>query len=718
MKLQARYTITVVGLIVAIVLILSSSQFIQFDSLAREMTRTGVDAMSSEMQDQIRRRGQTAASFLSKSLENSLYSYDMETMQSLLVASKQLPDIEAAYVYSSNMEIVHDGSEDVGMFGKSAGQVLSIADTWNPTDAGFLISNDLLISYQPIYIGEELLGGVALVMSMETMQQEILSMQDQLSEIAQTGLRNTTYMVILTTTLLIAVGLILSWPIAKSLIEPIRKLRYFADQVGKGNYDTNVKVQRDDELGELANAFEEMSINLRNTNDQIQHIAYHDELTQLPNRRLFRDYLEHELATCMRTGLNLALLFIDVDNFKRVNDTLGHDAGDVLLKDVAQRIASSIREEDYVGTRGIPSDNDQIARFGGDEFMALLPRIVDPVDAADVSRRIMDSLGKPFYICNNEVFVGASIGITIAPGDGTQVDTLIKNADLAMYQAKENGKNQYQFYSEDLNAAALTKFAIEADLRQAIEEEQFVLYYQPKVEITTGKVISAEALLRWNHPQKGWISPAGFIAVAENTGLIAPIGKWVIEQSCQQVAEWRAKGIKELSVAFNVSSVQFRSQQLPKILRENMAKHHLNNKDLQVEVTETALMDSETSVASQLRELREMGIYIWLDDFGTGYSSLGYLRKFPVNGVKIDRSFVMDIESSVDDQALVSAVVAMAKKLKLGVVAEGIETQGQLAYLRKQGCEFAQGYLYSRPMPAEEFVSLVQANFDVDLCQS
>ena len=430
--------------------------------------------------------------------------------------------------------------------------------------------------------------------------------------------------------------------------------------------------------------------------ERMEQMAFYDTLTNLANRRLFQDRLNQTIEQCSRYNRSAALLYLDLDNFKRVNDTLGHEAGDFLLREVASRLKNCVRSEDTV------------ARPGGDEFTVLLNEVTTPSDAGLVAQKILNHLREPLDLDGHPLVVTTSIGITILPSDGRDPNTLMRNADLAMYKAKERGRNNYQFYSDDLNQNAVKRLRTEYELRQALEHNQFELFYQPKVSLTTQKIVGVESLIRWNHPTRGLLGPHEFIEIAEDTGSIIDIGSWVIEEACRACQALNAIAQNPIDVAINISPRQFRDPNLVTTLRRSMRELALNPKNIEVEITETMLMQDVEAAEHTVRRFAELGVRLAIDDFGTGYSSLNYLKRFPINTVKVDRSFVMDLPGNPDDLAITRAVVAMAHQLNMEVVAEGVETPEQLACLAEEGCEYAQGYLFSKPVPLSQVQDMVR----------
>ncbi len=453
----------------------------------------------------------------------------------------------------------------------------------------------------------------------------------------------------------------------------------------------------------------------KRTEEQIRHLAFYDSLTSLPNRVLFKEQLSQALQAARREERYVAILFLDLDNFKRVNDTLGHTIGDLLLQDVAARLAQCVRGEDSVARNPSAQPNSTVARLGGDEFTVLLARIAHTQDAAKVAQRILQSLSAPIFVGGHELVISASLGIAMYPFDGEEIETLLKNADAAMYHAKSDGRGRYHFYNPSMNATALEKLNLERNLRKALEHREFVLYFQPMVQGTTGEVIGNEALLRWQHPERGLILPHDFIPLAEETGLIAPIGEWVIEAACRQNFEWQCAGLPCVPVTVNLSSLQFHDPQLANKVANILQRTGLSPRHLTLELTESMLMqDSERNVTTLL-ELRKLGVQIAIDDFGTGFSSFNYLKRFPVDHLKIDQSFVRDITHDHGNAAIAMAIIAVARSLKLGVVAEGVETLEERDFLRANGAPDMQGFLFCQPQPAESITALLKRRLQMTL---
>ena len=429
---------------------------------------------------------------------------------------------------------------------------------------------------------------------------------------------------------------------------------------------------------------------------QMSELAQNDFLTGLPNRAHLNDRIAQAITAAHRHHRKFAVLFLDLDHFKHINDSLGHPIGDTLLQSVAKRLVRCVR------------DSDTVSRQGGDEFVVLLSEVAQAVDAGLCAQKLLTMLKAPNFIGHHGLEVSASIGISVYPDDGVDAETLIKTADTAMYQAKEHGRNNYKFFEREMNVRAVERQSIEEDLRGALERQEFVLQYQPKINLKTGEITGAEALIRWLHPQRGLIPPLMFVPVAEDSGLILPIGMWVRREACLQARAWQDAGLPSLPVAVNISVVEFRDQNFIESVRAILKETRLEPHCLEFELTESVLMQHAEATTSVLQQLKAMGVQLAVDDFGTGYSSLSYLRRFPIDALKIDRSFVREITSNPDDATIVSAVISMGRSLKQRVIAEGVETREQLSFLQSQQCGEGQGYYFSRPVFPHEFAKLLE----------
>ena len=433
----------------------------------------------------------------------------------------------------------------------------------------------------------------------------------------------------------------------------------------------------------------------RELSQKLARLALHDSLTDVPNRTLLSDRLDQAMMRAHRAGTSVAVLYIDLDRFKHINDSLGHAIGDQLLKSVAERLQTCVRS------------SDTVSRQGGDEFLVLLADVVQPHDAALCADKIIIALEAPLRIAGHDLRITASIGIATFPGDAADAETLLRNADFAMYQAKYTGRNNYQFFRPEMNANAIERQSVETDLRQAVGRREFVLNYQPKIDLETGAVVGVEALIRWHRPRHGLVLPARFIPVAEESGLILPIGRWVLDTACRQARAWQDGGLAPISIAINVSAVELRAKDFLSNVQQSLEHYRLEPRFLELELTETFMMQDWKSTAEILRALKALGVRIALDDFGTGYSSLSYMKRFPIDALKIDQSFVRDMTSDSDDASIVSAVIDMGRSLNMRVVAEGIQTRDQLQFLKARHCPEGQGFYFAPPVPAEQLTGLL-----------
>jgi diguanylate cyclase (GGDEF)-like protein len=462
-------------------------------------------------------------------------------------------------------------------------------------------------------------------------------------------------------------------------------------------YHTLSPIIEDGKVIEIVGSSIDMT-DYKKAQEQVKFLAYYDSLTGLPNRVLFNDRLDLAISHSKRNNQMLSIMFIDLDRFKDINDTMGHTTGDLLLKEVAERLKNAVR------------DDDTVARMGGDEFALIFTDIDQENHIVRIAENIMSVFTSAFVVNGHEFYITPSAGISIYPNDGQQTELLLKNADMAMYRAKEFGKNNYQFFTSSMNEKAIKRLEMERSLRKALEREEFILYYQPQVDISTGKIVGCEALIRWNNPELGLVSPGEFIPLAEETGLIIPMGEWVLREACNQLKKLHQGGYEGLRMSVNISAKQFEQQDLPGIINDVLLETGIESKYLELEITESTIMKSTDRTTGILERLKGMGIRISIDDFGTGFSSLGYLQRFSADILKIDQSFIRNIPLSSNDEAIVTAIINMAHVLSLNVIAEGVETEEQLTFLKKVKCNEIQGYYISRPLPKAEFMKLLKAS--------
>jgi diguanylate cyclase len=451
------------------------------------------------------------------------------------------------------------------------------------------------------------------------------------------------------------------------------------------------------------------TLGLQESERRLHRMAYFDTLTELPNRQFFREHMQIIIALAHRQKLKLAVLFLDLDGFKHINDSLGHDVGDRVLQAISKRLRNSLRASDTVVRTGTTEDGISLARLGGDEFTVLLSAIARSEDAATVAERIRVCLAEPLAIDNHDLYSTASIGIAIYPEDGETAEDLLKNADMSMYYAKRDGGNIYRYFSANMTNVAKRRLSLENQLHKAIERNELELHYQPQLNLGTRSFYGVEALLRWNSQEQGWVSPIEFIPLAEETGLIVSIGEWVLRKACYQIKKWQVQGSSINCMAVNISAVQLQHKGFSSLVKKILAETALEPHTLELEITESALIADENSIMDALHTLKKLGIQLAIDDFGTGYSSLSRLMNYPIDRLKIDQSFVRDLEQNSAKAAIVTAIINMANGMGMSVIAEGVETDGQLAFLKNKHCNEVQGYLLSKPLPSaqiEEFLSL------------
>jgi len=440
---------------------------------------------------------------------------------------------------------------------------------------------------------------------------------------------------------------------------------------------------------------------LKKHHEKLEFMAHYDMLTNLPNRTLMYDRLKQALTLAKRHEYSVAVMLLDLDRFKDINDSMGHHVGDQLLVEVADRLEGCVRE------------SDTVARMGGDEFLVILPEVGEATNVAHMAKKFLDSISRPLVLEGQEVYISSSIGITMFPMDGRDLNTLIKNADTAMYHAKAQGKNNFKFFTEDINKSTLERFKLESNFRRALEKLEFQLNYQPKVDLRTGEICGMEALLRWYHPEQGNVNPSLFIPLAEETGLVVQLGEWAIREACRQNREWQAMGMPPLRVSVNLSARHFHRKELTGMIADILDEVGMDPEYLMLEITENTMIENIEETISTLKRLREMGVGVSVDDFGTGYSSLNYLNQFSVDELKIDQSFVRDLRRDSDSKTVINAIIVLAHNLNLRVVAEGVEEMEQLEFLRQSGCDEVQGYHLSVPLSAEEFRILVSTGLSL-----
>jgi diguanylate cyclase (GGDEF)-like protein len=707
--LKARFAVVAL-LALALVLGFAAVVLHRQEVLRREVIALSREAVDTMAHEGLASRGRATVAELAQTLANPLYYFDLDAVGDQLRAMLRQPGVAYAVVYDPHGAVLHDGSGDIAAYGRHmddplAGGLLAAAGVRVREDA------DTLDVSAPVMLGGERLGGVRVGWSIAEATADganaVARMDARMAEVAR---RSAGWIAAMIAALVLG-GIALGWLLQRGLVRPIRELAEAARRIEGGRFEAGTALSgraRRDEVGDLVRAFERMSASIVRHDRDMRRVAYTDALTGLANRLAFREALDRRLVELAGSGRRLALMFGDIDDFKRVNDTLGHDAGDEVLVQCATRIREAVERHGGEGA--------VLARLGGDEFVVLVeepPGAEAPLRevASRLAGAICDALRQPLALRGRQVFLGTSVGITLCPDDATGAAMLMKNGDIAMYQAKVAGKNCFRFYSRAMDQAVERRVRLEQDLRGAWERGELSLAFQPVYRLEDRRLAGAEALLRWQHPEYGMVAPAVFIEVAEQSGLVQELGPRVLRAACDEAMAWRglAPG-HALFVSVNVSARQLRDGDLAAQAAGVLEATGLPAACLHVELTETAVIGDELRAGEVLSRLRSAGVKVWLDDFGTGFSGLSHLRRVPVDGVKIDRSFVADVLRDPDDLALTTAIISMAHSLDITVVAEGVEDEGQLEVLRDRGCDLAQGFWLGRPMSGAAFRALLAAS--------
>lgn len=705
-NLHTRYSLTIIAVVIAVAATLTFFLMREFRLLSDELSQLNAGLIEEQLLSRAETQSEVFTNQLAKNLDSALYYMDVERIAELLEVGLDNPEVQQILVVNAALEIVHDGTEGNDRFGSLVVMSAPDAERLKSGDTLKELADNSLTVSSPILLGNQYIGAVIIRYSLDNILRHIAELQKTLKAREQEKSRQMILFVSLVTVVLIALGAMVSTYVARKLKEPIEQLVKFAHQVGNGVLDKTVNIDRKDELGDLASSLNHMAARLDNRTKAIQFLAYHDALTKLPNRDYLKSSLTAAIARAQRNESSLALLFIDIDNFKMVNDVYGHEAGDFILIAITQRIQQSLRDCDLVVSSGeAPQQEAVLGRLAGDEFVVMLEGC-ERLDAASVSQRILESVSSAYQWRNTSITLGISIGIAVYPDNGEDTDTLLRNADAAMYHVKSLGKNNFHFFSPELDQIAHQQLELVDQLDTAIRENQLEMWYQAQYDTLNQRIVGAEALVRWRHPEKGLLPPDVFVPLAEKSIHVFPLGEWVLQESIEQLKKWSDIS-PDFHLSVNISPLQLQRQGWLKARLEGLSVDAALARRVNLEVTETFFLKAEGTAKEELRDIKALGFNIWLDDFGTGYSSLNHLKHFPVDGVKIDRSFIAELDTQWESKALTKAIIRVAQAFDISVIAEGVETDEQEKRLKKMGCYLMQGYKYSRPLPVAEFEHLL-----------
>lgn len=700
-NLQTRYFVQILLVILVSMIGLSLLSVWQFKSAAGEVQNVTSEAIEAHLEEQVRERGRIMTQYLVQNLTNPLFALNLQRMLEYLSTTVAQRDVVFAYVYDAQGAIVHDGSPAIASYGQQLDELLGW-DAGATRELHLVRDGEILHIVRPVKLGDEHLGGVAVGLSLDVVAAESAGLRNNLSALTGQRLRKElTYAGIFTLVFVLA-GALLALVTGRKLASPIRDLARQARQLGKGDFDHHVVVGRNDEIGDLALAFRGMSQDLESSQKEIEFLAYHDPLTGLPNRASLLDSLAQLCINCRTGKVGGAVLFIDLDDFKPVNDTLGHDAGDALLISTAQRLIDCLDSEPASTWRVGHQGKYSVARLGGDEFTVILENLQDRQQAGIVAAAVLKTLREPFNVNGHEVYIGASIGIATFPEDGRDAETLLAHSDVAMYHAKRRGKHAFHFYEDFMFEETRDKLFMINDLRRALDSEGLTVHYQPIVAAGSGRTIGAEALVRWHHPKRGLIKAAEFIEVAEKSGEIERLGRWALARVCADLAKWRDQGLDGLFVSINISSRQLLREDLPDLVTGLLAQWELGPRDIRIEASEDRIISASGESVSILRKWNEAGFEIWIDQFGSGSASLLNLQRVPARGIKLNPRFIRNVSTDERLRQFVKAVIDMANSLNLEVCAVGVTSEVQAQWLKDNGCRYLQGQFLGPEMNARE----------------
>lgn len=664
----------------------------------------GQQHISDAVEQQLIRDAQLVAKSLANSLDTAVYNSDFSAIQEQLEALSHNSDIAYTYIYNLDGTVIHDGTTELIHYGRHISELL-------PAGLPITLASDTRKIGEYIHIAHPVRSGgttFAILRLAITYTEAETDIQEMSADLAQQGreLRNNIVITSLTMiVLLLVAAMTLIFFVSQRLLSPIRRLVEQCRRYATGDNQIQFKLERDDEFGLLGEALEEMKDSINQSHSQVQKLAYHDPLTELPNRRMFNEELSNLLDWADRHDNRIAVLFIDLDHFKQVNDVAGHEVGDKLLIQAAKRLTHLLVEEAETIDFPIP-ENLLLARLGGDEFVMMLPNFKDEAHVNHIANRIVDTLYDSFTVENRRYTISASIGITLFPEHGRSVTELLKQADIAMYAAKQSGRKRHRFFEPQMINQVVNEMIIQQGARDAMQRNEFSLAYQPIVDMDSGDVVGAETLIRWNHPEQGPIAPDYFIPLIEHTDQIMPLTQWILERACQDLIQHIMPKRSRFKLSVNISGAILRDPGTRDKIRNVLEQYQLPAHTLHLELTETSMVENIQSCAETLRYWKQVGADIWIDDFGTGYSSLGYLHALPIDGLKIDRSFINKVSHGQGNQ-VIETIITLANSMGIETVSEGIETESQKDFIHSRGGRYAQGYLYAKPAPLKQLLKLL-----------
>lgn len=696
LNLTARYALIINGTMLMVIVLLGVLFVHKLNATSERLRDYSATELRQSLIGQIEQNGQSVANVLAERLVNPLYALDMRRIRELLLEAEQQPGIEYALVVGQDNRVVHDGTMHIATYGEPLPWPDEAAETQSDEASMKRIS-------APIALAGEMLGSVHIGLSLDMAVEQSRAMETRLAGQLDGSARNVVMQIGAWSLFLFLVGLAAATVISRRFAAPIRELAEYAREVGRGLRASPPSMDRSDEIGLLAKSLDAMSQDLRLSAGEADYLAYHDSLTRLPNRAQLRRSLREAIDSAQRTGESLALLFVDLDEFKQVNDTLGHEAGDEILTAVAGRLADTLGEWNASNGGGA-----SLARLGGDEFTVLQRGVEHVASTEQLASSILQTLKEPVSSGEHSFAVGASIGITTCPADGNDFNMLLRNADRAMYRAKQQGRNTFCHYHRSMDGTATRQLSLEVDLRDALDNNSLSLVYQPIVVAETGEVVAIEALCRWHHPVLGFVQPSRFVQLAEQSGQIEHLDQFVISQLTQDMRMLYDSGFTRLQAAANIASLHLRRPLIVEHIAERLAYHGIDGSMLRVEVHEKSIMRHLERASIAAAGLREHGVSIWIDDFGTRISTIKHIDALPIAGIKIHSDFVDGISAGKNQRVVAKAITEMCHNIGLPVVAEGVEHQPQLEYLQQIGCDFAQGYLFARPMPIDELMAYLR----------